>query len=141
MNFFVDFRAKTSLVLNSDELKQDQIGLDGLKFIRDTLDLPNLSYQLVNDWRGRVCRPEFKMEINEAQASLSGLYATTNTVFVLITGTLNPFIKDRVETETEPKNGQILSARIARVVDEKDLFTAWEAAGFPTEWTPANAPS
>jgi len=140
MNFFVDFRAKTSLVLNSDELKQDQIGLDGLKFIRDTLDLPNLSYQLVNDTRGRVCRSEFKTEINEAQAAISGLYATTNTVFVLITGTLNPFIKDRVETQTEPKNGQVLSARIARVVDENDLFAAWEAAGFPTEWT-INAPS
>jgi len=141
MNFFVDFRASTSLVVDSDELGQDQIGLDGLKFIRDTLNLPVLSASLVNDTRGRVCRSEFKTEINEAQAAISGLYATTNTVFVLITGTLNHFIKDRVETQTEPKNGQVLSAKIARFVDEKDLFTAWEAAGFPTEWTPANAPS
>jgi len=133
MRFEVEFRSLNGYAV---EIHSAQIGLDGVKKIRDALgvELPLDRIQGVSV----ALKQDPFIALKEETARDSGHFADINKINVAVKdGSLNRFAEPRVEVDAtkNTETGEILNAWIAYALNIKALLAAWRDAGFPLEWT------
>lgn len=131
MRFEIDFYSVTRGA--PLQVESEDIGLEGVEFIRTYLELPNLSLSVIRpDCQRRLSHPE--VEISEELAKESGLFQNRNKVDIAVKGrSLNRFLYPEVDY-SQKDDGAITRAQIYYKLNESELVSAWKEAGFPTKW-------
>jgi len=135
MKFTLSFASACRSELSGTTFQK--IGLDVVNQIRAEANCPALPLEMIKGWVNTPGRYVVAVDLSEDTADLSGLFAETNEIEVIVPPTgLREFFRLKMDVRRNEATGAITSAAAELALDTKMLVSAWVKAGFPMEWNP-----
>lgn len=131
MKFNLSFKANIGYAV---EREKSKIGIRGLQEIREELNCPGLSAELVLETINERTY-DVVTEVSEDYAGRSGRFEENNSFNVPVkTGFLSSFLRRKTKTIRSESDDSIKCAFFIYETDTDEILEAWEGAGFPSPW-------